>query len=73
MVSGYFRGNHTRKNPFGVGQMDTPEAACFEALNVSLGYICGDGLEDFQFNLDSPIFGRWPHPDGFPTNLSPNA
>jgi hypothetical protein len=32
MVSGYFRGNHTRKNPFGVGQMDTPEAACFETL-----------------------------------------
>jgi hypothetical protein len=33
--------------------------------------MCGDGLEDFQFNLDSPIFGRWSHPDGFPDEFEP--
>ena len=42
--------------------MDTPEAACFDKLNVSLG-MAHDG--DRPMNLDSPIFSPWSHPDGF--------
>ena len=64
VVCSHFQGNNTHGNEHGVGPMDTPEAACFDKLNVSLG-MAHDG--DRPMNLDSPttpIFSPWSHPDG---------
>ena len=64
VVCSYFQGNNTHGNEHGVGPMDTPEAACFDKLNVSLG-MAHEG--DRPMNLDSPIVSPvpWSHPDGF--------